>query len=212
MLLEEEDIHTDKMRISKGRKEDQEMLCIEVLNPLVSFWNSVFHYLMLLNPIQETVCSRRSSWDQREKGSNGSKKKKLNGWAVQILHDAFLLECERGCQWFILRNVEAEYWRYEVTCGIFLAFLYVEEWHEFYFNVGNSECPGLLTRLRFSPSFILVMTWDPYKLKKERCQYKGRNTDTDKKFEDWKRRRKWNSGHIWRVVLWERRGDMYGSR
>lgn len=37
MLLEEEDIHTDKMRISKGRKEEQEVLCVEVLNPMVSF-------------------------------------------------------------------------------------------------------------------------------------------------------------------------------
>lgn len=59
--MEEEYIHTDKMRISKSRKEEQEMLCVEVLNPLVSFWNSVFHYLMLLNPIQETVCSKWSS-------------------------------------------------------------------------------------------------------------------------------------------------------
>lgn len=38
--MEEKDIHTDEMRLNKNRKVEQEVLCVEVLNPMVSLWNS----------------------------------------------------------------------------------------------------------------------------------------------------------------------------
>lgn len=72
MPLEEEDIHTDKTRISKGRKEEQEECWSFKSHGFIL--DSVFHYLMLLNSIQETVRSRQSCWGRREKGSNEGKK------------------------------------------------------------------------------------------------------------------------------------------